>query len=235
MVAVTPPWESLRSFAADPLLASIRPPLLQLLDRYDHFPTVEELDAVLSPASGVHFVRQPPAPRRARPLPAAERYNGQIALHRRVPTRPNSLHDLLNALVWAAFPLSKMELHRRQHRAQGTMGETPGMWVRTREQDSLSIVDEAGFLWVTTEPERAMEALTAGAVPQEALTLFGHALAEHVILGKAGRGMVVVVQADADADRSLEKHLLNPLHLQEPVPWPGVMVNGTISPARVSG
>src|ERR1041385_3771923 len=39
-------------------------------------------------------------------------YEVRIAERGEVPTRPENLHDLLNALVWAAFPRTKLALSR---------------------------------------------------------------------------------------------------------------------------
>src|SRR5687768_3723249 len=39
-------------------------------------------------------------------------YEVRIALRGEIPTRPRNAHDLLNALVWAAFPEAKLALSR---------------------------------------------------------------------------------------------------------------------------
>lgn len=183
-------WERINALSSHPLLASIHGPLQQIL-QFPHFPSVAALDEILSPMCGVHFILQAPTPRRRRPVPAALRYNGQVATQGLVPTRANSVHDLFNALVWAAFPLSKRALHLRQHAAQGQQGEAPGYWVRSQEQDWLSMLDEGGMV-------------TVGA----ASLLFGHALAEHLVAGVEARPLWVQLPGEGVPDQVLADWLM---------------------------
>lgn len=182
-------WERIHTLSSHPLLLSLYGPLQQIL-HFPDFPSVEALDEILGPLCGVRFVVQAPTPRRRRPLPATMRYNGQVATQGVVPTRANSVHDLFNALVWAAFPLAKRALHERQHAAQGQQGEAPGYWVRSREQDWLSMLDEGGMVMVG-----------------DTSLLFGHALAEHLIAGIQARPLWVRIPEMAPPDQALAEWL----------------------------
>ena len=87
-----------------------------------------------------------------------------------IPTRPRNAHDLLNALVWAAFPEAKLALSRalaavQRERAAGR-ASLPA--TRTRDHDRLALIDEGGLLVVN----------------QTATWIFGHAIYEHAYAGE---------------------------------------------------
>jgi hypothetical protein len=69
-------------------------------------------------------------------------YESHIAASGRVPTRENA-HDLFNALVWLAFPLTKAALNSRQAQelardgVRGTRGPV---------RDAATLIDESGLL-----------------------------------------------------------------------------------------
>lgn len=70
-----------------------------------------------------------------------------------VPTRADNLHDLMNALTWARFPRAKQALCARQvalARARGRPRSVDAR-VRSREQDSCSMLDEGGMLLGPTQ------------------------------------------------------------------------------------
>ncbi len=166
-----------------------------------------------------------------------ELYDGRIALHQCVPVLPQSYHDLLNALVFAAFPRSKRQLHRRQFEAlrnwipEGA-SRLPGK--RTREQDSLTIFDEGGSVvlldsvahasWLTTSaPTRIPDfSPETGTVP----VLFGHALLEHLAEGfpsLRSSAVVLCTPTTAEprellecADVALVEHLRDRQRFREP-------------------
>lgn len=160
------------------------------------FPQPETIDRALAERAGIRFVRQRPVPRR-RPRPRAPEsmYDAQISREGCVPTRPGSWHDLMNALVWATFPLAKRALHARQHRL--VVPALPGESVRrSRELDALALLDEGGLV-VTRD--RALGQLAAvgdraGAEAQLEAELasgratafiFGHAIYEGITLGRS--------------------------------------------------
>lgn len=88
-----------------------------------------------------------------------------------VPTRPRNVHDLLNALIWAAFPRSKSALTQRlaQMQRQRAAGQATLPVARTRPHDRLALIDEGGLLQ-----------LPNAANPAAPCTwIFGHAILEH--------------------------------------------------------
>jgi hypothetical protein len=131
----------------------------------DHWPSASELDARLGPLVA-HALG---APMRFRSQVKHEpmRYEATIVVAREVPTRDASPHDLLNALVWATFPLAKFALHERFHAAEA-LRTVPG---RTRFQDRLTLLDEGAAL------------RSDGSGPA---WLFGHALLEHRVAHHEG-------------------------------------------------
>jgi hypothetical protein len=148
---------------------------------------VEDFDRFLAAIAGVRFVpatRASARRRRSRPLVAEELYEVRIAERREVPTRPHNLHDLLNALCWAAFPAGKWALTERLAEAQrARLGA--GCWKlpgsRSRLHDRLALIDEGGVLIagdVTGGAERALAAGRARAL------VFGHGLLEHAVTGR---------------------------------------------------
>ena len=82
----------------------------------DGWPAVERIDGALARQAGVRFVaadKARPRRRARRPIELESLYEVRIASRREVPTRPDSAHDLLNALAWAAFPRAKWALSCR--------------------------------------------------------------------------------------------------------------------------
>jgi len=124
----------------------------------DRFPTLEALDALL-PATArntdgerIRFVDPADLPA---PAPGTG-YEEEIAATGRVSTRPGSLHDLCNALVWARFPRLKAAMNRRHLLALPE--STPGR--RGPVRDALTGFDECGL--VVTCPRLApLDALAA--------------------------------------------------------------------------
>jgi hypothetical protein len=116
-------------------------------------------------------------------IDASSLYEVRIVERGEIPTRPRNLHDLLNALVWAAFPRAKLALTRRlaaiqRARAAGRATLPPA---RSREHDRLAMVDEGGLVCV------------AGSAPW----IFGHALYEHAYAGElAVRGAAIDLDVD---------------------------------------
>ncbi len=75
------------------------------------------------------------------PDPADAYYEVQLFRTGRVPTRPESLHDLFNALAWLAFPRTKARINAlhaaeipREHGRRG------------RKRDLLTLLDEGGVI-----------------------------------------------------------------------------------------
>jgi hypothetical protein len=78
-----------------------------------------------------------------------------------VPTRPDNLHDLFNALAWLAFPRTKALLNRKHYeqivarqsesRAGVTLCGDSGS--RGTARDVLTLFDESGVIVACSEPE----------------------------------------------------------------------------------
>jgi hypothetical protein len=161
------------------------------------WPSLDALTGLFEGEPPVRFEGVTMRTRRTRGAAAHDRYDGRIALARRVPTRACSWHDLTNALVWATFPRAKYALHLRQHRTiAGRLGpdlRLPG--ARTREQDVLAMLDEGGVVLLSPPEER--EAVTRAAAGERSdhlaglvadaratVVVFGHAIYEHLATGK---------------------------------------------------
>lgn len=78
----------------------------------------------------------------------------ELAVHRSgvVPTRPGSLHDLFNALAWAAFPATKAVLNRA-HVAALACGPAAGS--RGVLRDAATLFDEGGAVVACADPTLA--------------------------------------------------------------------------------
>jgi len=153
-----------------------------LIERFSgepDWPTVSMLDHCLELA-GMHLVE---APKTRAALGAdgaidpASLYEIRIVERGEIPTRPRNLHDLLNALVWAAFPHTKLALTRRLATIQRARaaGRATLPSTRTREHDRLAMFDEGALLRVSGTT-----------------WIFGHAIYEHTYAGElAVRGAAV--------------------------------------------
>ncbi len=132
----------LRRLLDAPAFAALAP----LLERFprERLPRFEELNALLSPSimsgGGVPVRFVPPAP------PSREfsaQYEIRVFETGEVPTRPESWHDLFNALVWLIFPKSKAVLNRHHcEQIRARRGEK----VRGTARDVLTLFDEGGII-----------------------------------------------------------------------------------------
>lgn len=137
----------------------------------------------LSDRRSLHFVPQGE-------LPQGEAYEAFIARTGRVPTRDN-LHDLLNGLVWLAYPAMKLQLNRLHAAEIARRGVGPE---RGATRDRLTLFDENGAL--LQAPDVIVDALRrkdwpAAFVQHRALwssatvRLVGHALLEKLMQPRA--------------------------------------------------
>jgi hypothetical protein len=78
------------------------------------------------------------------PSPSTQGYELHIAATGEVPTRPDSLHDWFNALVWLAWPRTKAKINAMHAAAIPREGGQRG-----RLRDMLTIFDEGGALVVS--------------------------------------------------------------------------------------
>jgi hypothetical protein len=202
------------------------------------FPAIEDWNSHLSEELPVRFQLAPPAGRRRRaPLDARTLYDGRIALERVVPSRRENWHDFLNALVWSAFPRSKMALHCRQHReiaARIGAGDSRLPGARTRSQDVLALVDEGGAVVLSGQPlsnsVQVQEAVDSG---RACAMVFGHGIYEDLVrtggsLQCTATAVVVSVETIpvtvperlAAADHGLARRLADDADFQQPVLFP---------------
>jgi hypothetical protein len=153
------------------------------------WPDVASVDAALAPLAGVRFIARDKVRTRRRAGRAIDGdaiYEIHISSRREVPTRPDSAHDLLNALAWAAFPAGKWSLTvqlaaAQRERLVDRPWRLPG--ARTRRHDRLALIDEGGIL-IASAVSPGAEALTADLASGRARALiFGHALLEHALEG----------------------------------------------------
>jgi hypothetical protein len=162
-------------FEKSPLFWPIAPAARTFANCTD-WPDVASLSRAFRGDAPVSFEIASPRPRRRRrkgPIDPRSLYDARITEDARVPTRPRSWHDYLNALVWATFPRSKLALHARQLRALAPRidpGSTRLPSTRTREHDALALLDEGGVVRLV-------------APTCEIDVIFGHALYEGLVLG----------------------------------------------------
>lgn len=119
---------------------------------------------------------------------AARDYEQQILQTGRVPTRADTWHDVMNALVWLRFPRFKAALNAAHVAA---MDDETGS-VRGRRRDALTMLDESG-VWVTSEHASLTDALRNrewqnlfreqrdAVVAQMQFFVVGHALLEKML------------------------------------------------------
>lgn len=177
-------WEPAR--LAHPWFARIA----DLVARFAHdrdWPSIATLNACFAAelgSVGVTLVEAPKVRPRLRAdgtIDPSSLYEVRIVERGEIPTRPRNAHDLLNALVWAAFPLAKLALSRalatvQRERAAGRARLPP---TRSSTHDRLALVDEGALLCVTGSRTTST-------------WIFGHAIYEHAYAGNfAVRGTAV--------------------------------------------
>jgi len=239
-------WDP-RFLERSPLLGELRA-LAEPLLRGESWPGLEACGALVEAerrerAADLAPVRfaPPTARRRSQKIDIGQLYDGRIALHGEVPCLGTSYHDLLNVLVWAAFPRAKRALHARQYHAleawlPPAAARLPNR--RTREQDALALFDEGGSVLVVPSPhvDALRAALATGGDAAERLVrepgaarilLFGHAVMEHVCFESAAlssAALVVCLEPPLcggrelldRVDRALAARLADPRELSVP-------------------
>lgn len=120
--------------------------LIEALGLAHALPSIDTINA-LAEARGIVQTRGLPlrffVP--GRRLPAREYESGILATGR-VPTRADSWHDALNALVWLRFPRFKAALNAAHGDAMALETESG----RGRRRDALTVLDESG-VWVASD------------------------------------------------------------------------------------
>lgn len=164
-------------------------------------------DAITAQAlpGGLRFVEQTPAL-----LADGLSYEQRIGERGLIGMRRDSLHDLYGALMWLNWPQTKWAIHRGQLAGIGAHGPKR----RSRHQQALAHIDEAGLIVVADDPEM-IDALHAhdwngllGARraqwAQARVLVIGHALFElrrtqpHDLLA----GKVIVLLGPGDCERA---------------------------------
>ena len=122
--------------------------LMPLLGRLppDRLPRHDELSVLAAPA----VVSGGGAPIRFVPPAASAQYEVRIFETGEVQTRPDSWHDLFNALVWLAFPRTKAVLNRHHYeQIKSRVGER----LRGTVRDVLTLFDEGGIVVAAADAE----------------------------------------------------------------------------------
>lgn len=157
-------------------------------------------------------------------------YEERIFLHGELQVRPDDWHDLLNLLVWLAFPRAKAALNARHYAAIRERAAT-GASNRGSVEDALTLFDEGGV--IVGVASRELAELLHGFEWKELLWrrrrevtasmrfwLFGHALYEKALrpfAGITGRGICFDIDENflrqppdaqlAELDRRLAEHI----------------------------
>ena len=178
-------WDPLfcqRSPIFAPLCAIAAP-----LERFSAWPTPQDYSRLIATPI---YTESGAAIRFADADPRAVKEKYEIAIHRygTVPTRAQKWHDLLNALVWIAFPRTKARINALHYAAEQARTTAN----RTRAQDVLTLFDEGGLIVASTSNElleliRGFQWKTLFWQRREAVLrelrffLFGHALYEKAL------------------------------------------------------
>ena len=176
--------------------------------------------------------------------PAALGYETQIFTSGIVPTRPNNIHDLFNALVWLTFPHTKAAINGRHIAARG---EHAGGRNRGPVQDALTLFDECGVVVASDRPD-LLEMITAfqwkklfwkhrAAVKQHMrFFLFGHGLMEQMLAPYVGlTGKALLLNIDTAWLESSTSALLQHIDVSSraltgwPTGWPRARARASLS------
>jgi hypothetical protein len=150
---------------------------------------------------------------------AARDYEMHILQTGQVPTRADTWHDVLNALVWLRFPRFKAALNAAHGEAIAAETEA----VRGRRRDALTVLDESGVWVISRDPalpamlaDRAWQALfwkaRARVETEMCFVVIGHALLEKALApypSMTGKCLPLIADsldpdaADAQAAREL--------------------------------
>lgn len=135
-------------------------------------------------------------------------YEPRCYLKGEVQTRSDNWHDLLNALVWLAFPQAKAAINARHYRALTEETGKTGRSERGAVRDTNTLLDESGvvipyaegelakllkgFRWKELFWERRGEVMA-----RMGFFLFGHGLYEKALnpyVGMTGQGLLLPVE-----------------------------------------
>jgi hypothetical protein len=129
----------------------VRPPFDQLADRADllsggDFPSLDALNLAMGATAGCEGLRC--VEQNQFLFRDGQHFEQRIHDHGAIATRPRRWHDLFSVLMWLRYPRLKRALNRLQ------IADLPlqGRGNRTRRQQSLTHIDEAGLLVASEDP-----------------------------------------------------------------------------------
>ena len=165
---------------------------------------------------------------------AARDYEQQILHTGCVPTRTDTWHDVMNALVWLRFPHFKAALNAAH--GEAIAAETGAL--RGRRRDALTMLDESG-VWVVSKNallsnllrEREWQTLfctqRAAVIAHMQFVVVGHALLEKMLQPYAAiTGKCLLVDADAH---------LNAVEVQAGRALPAIQTPDQLAPLPLMG
>ncbi|MFO7541344.1 MAG: DUF3025 domain-containing protein [Thiobacillus sp.] len=167
---------------------------------------------------------------------SARDYETHILQTGQVPTRPETWHDVLNALVWLRFPRFKAALNAAHGEAMAIETDTR----RGRRRDALTMLDESGVWLISCDP--ALPEMLAGrawhtlfwdyrdaVASRMRFVVVGHALLEKLLApypSITGKCLTVLSDAlDLDTGETGAISALDPIdtpHQLPPLPVQGV-------------
>jgi hypothetical protein len=203
-----PEWNK-EAMLQSPLFAPLHPVLADL--ETGGFPTLQDCNALLAARCPAIVVRNGIPLRLVAQqygkLPFEAQYEPRCYLKGEVPTRADNWHDLLNALVWLAFPKTKAVLNARHYDAL-VEERVSGNTRRGAVRDVNTLLDESGVIVVYADAELAVlmrgfqwrelfwqrrEQVKAGM----GFFLLGHGLYEKALrpyAGMTGHGLLLAVE-----------------------------------------
>jgi hypothetical protein len=196
-------------------------PYRQLIDALDLGRIQPTLDELNSLASARRITQANGLPLRfiaAKGHLSARDYETHILHTGQVPTRADTWHDVMNALVWLRFPRFKAALNAAHGEAIGRETEA----TRGRRRDALTMLDESGVWVMSRDPalpvlltDHAWQALfwdQRHAVETAMdFVVVGHALLEKLLAPyPAMTGKCLMLDADA-CDPDAESHAVSAL------------------------
>ena len=115
-------------------------------------------------------------------------YERFIEEHNAIPTRPQNIHDFMNALSWHHFPQSKLSLHKLQSAEYKKQSQSPHN-KRSPLQNACTLFDECGVIFITerTDIMKAIcehkwhdlfIAMRSALISDTRIAILGHALLE---------------------------------------------------------
>jgi hypothetical protein len=214
----TIPWNS-AALLQSPLFAPLHPVLADF--HVAGFPTLEDCNALLA-AQQPAIVAQSGAtirfvPQECGKLPFERQYEPRCYLQGEVPTRSDNWHDLLNALVWLAFPHTKAAINARHFQALTQQAATESSSQRGAVRDVNTLLDESGvivpysnnhsgkelagllrdFKWKELFWQQREQVRPHAAQQAMDFYIFGHGLYEKALqpyIGMTGQGLLLAVE-----------------------------------------